>query len=509
MHRHNSISRRTTLAVLIGLVIGLVAGCEIEETPPLAVGSVSVSLVDTDGNAIPGALIRIDGRDTPRFTPALLNNISVGSHIVGAFKPGYIDTALSVEIRLNETTVAELVTDSAEGGSIDLVNAPDGTVLLLNNIPVGTVPASWSQPTLFERLGMGIYRATAYLPGYATELPAEWSVQLSAAAAVSLLPLFASVETGAETGNLAPAFELPCDWDSSFYRLQDYRGQVVLISFFFVNCSACMEELPYIAEIYEAPEFSGKVQFFGIDFVDSYPVFARFRNEHPTFNITFPLLRDGRQQVRQAYAVSTCPKNFIIDATGRVRTVTGSISEPQLRQTLSQLLAQAGGPTFRFSMHDTLITYNNGNQSFNFLGRLDNLLEAQRTFMISLNPIQFPDTGRFISICTYNGCAAPISGTYILQENYAPLQSDTLLSFDIYNQVSDWSLGFPMPVDSPITGDYVMQAMIYPADNTSERVVYNLHLDDTRASASAWFSADRNPTGIVGGTLNNNSGVRR
>jgi peroxiredoxin len=465
--------------VLVALMVVLFAGCEIEETKPEESGSVTVTLADTSGAVISGARVRVDGRDTPRYTPAVLNDLPVGVHSIGAFKPGYADTSIEVEIRLNEMTVADLSTMPIEGGSIDLIGAPEGTVLLLNNIPAGVVPTAAEFPTLFERLGVGVYRATAYLPGHATELPAQWTVQLAASATVALTPLFVPMATSAEVGGLAPAFQLPCDWDSSLYRLQDYRGQVVLVTFFFSNCTACVEEFPYIAALYEDPAVAGKVQFLGVDFVDSYPAFARFRAEHPTLGISFPLLRDARQTVPADYGVSICPANVIVDPSGRVRLHTGGISEPLLRQTVFQLLEQAGGPTFAFTMRDTLLNYTDGNQTFTFHGRVENLLNAQRTFVLNITPIVSPDTSRVFSICTYRGCYAPRSGSITLHEVYGSLQVDTLLSFDIYNEVNDGG-----PVDSAVVGDYLLRAAIYPADNAGERVEYDLRLDDLRTAGS-------------------------
>ena len=488
---------------LTALMAVLLAGCEIEETKPPETGLAAVTLTDTSGVPIRGARIRVDGRDAPRFTPSVLDHLPVGAHSISAFKPGYADTSMTVEIRFNDTSAVDLRTVPVNGGSIDLVGAPEGAVLLLNNVPAGVVPASAEFPTLFQRLGLGVYRATAYLPSHATELPAEWTVQLAANTTIPLTPLFVPVPTSAEVGGLAPVFELPCDWDSSLYRLQDYRGQVVLVTFFFSNCTACIEEFPYIAALYEDPAVAGRVQFLGVDFVDSYPAFARFREEHPTLGITFPLLRDASQTVPADYGISICPANIIVDASGRVRLHTGGISEPLLRQTVFQLLEQAGGPTFAFTMRDTLLAYTDGNQSFNFHGRLENLLNVQRTFIFSLMPAVSPDTARLFSICTYQGCYAPRSGSITVHQAYGPRQADSLVSFDIYAQVNDWSLGFPIPMDSAVVGDYLLRVAVSPADNAGERVEYDLRLDDLRTAApplAAFGSGGRPFPGRVGGS---------
>jgi hypothetical protein len=127
---------------------------------------------------------------------------------------------------------------------------------------------------------------------------------------------------------------------------------------------------------------------------------------------------------------------------------------------------------------------------------LENLLNVQRTFMFSLTPVVCPDTGRYFGICSYQGCFAPRSGTIVQHATYDSLQVDSLMAFDIYNQVGDWSPGFPIPMDSAIVGDYVLRAAIYPADNASERVEYDLRLDDLRDNGlvlSAPLNARRIP----------------
>jgi peroxiredoxin len=479
-HRRNN---RFNGVLTVVLMTSLLAGCSIEETQPPETGSASVSLRDTSGVAIVGARIRVDGRETPRYTPATLDDLPVGVRTIGVSMPGYADTSMTVEIHRNEMSSVSLTTVPAEDGSLDLVGAPEGTVLLINTIPVGTVrPATEQFPTLFERLGVGQFRVSAYLANHATELPAMWTVQLSPGTTVPLTPIFVPLAADAQVGGLAPPFELPCDWDSSLFRLQDYRGQVVLVTFFFSSCAACVEELPYIAALYEDPAVNGRVQFFGVDFVDSYPVFARFRKEHPALGITFPLLRDGRQSVCADYGVSSSPANFIVDPTGRVRFRTDAVSEPQLRQTVFQLLEQASGATVSFTMRDTLITYTDGSQGFLFHGRVVNLLNVQRTLVLNLTPVVSPDTNRLFGICTFSGCQAPRSGPITLHKLYGPLQVDSVLSFDVYSQVNDWSEGFPVPTDSAVVGDYLLRAAVYPADNTNERMEYDLRLDDLRAA---------------------------
>jgi len=453
--------------------------CKIEEIEPVQSGSVQITLMDTSGTEIIGARISVDGRDTPRYTPATLSGLSVGTHHIGAFKPGYVDTNRVVDVVADQTVAETLFTYAALDGSIDLPNAPDGTVLILNNVPVGALPTVEFPPTLFSYLGVGTFRATAYLVGHATELPAQWVVDLTAGTTVPLAPLFTPVSDGAEPNDLAPAFELPSDWDRTLYRLQDYRGQVVLVSFFFYNCTVCVDELPYLQSAYSDAAYADRLQVLGVDFVDSYSTFARFRDEHAALGLTFPLLHDASQQLRDAYGVNSHPANFLVDQTGRIYRAQGALSEGELRQMVDDLLSRQDSPTFEFSMRDTLIEYSDGNRSYEFNGQLRNLIAAERVFRVTLQPVDYPDSSRQSSICTYRGCYPPRSGPISVVETYRALQTDSTFRVDLYNYVTDWSQGDPVTVDSALHGDYVLDIAVSPMDNSRERITHRLHLMET------------------------------
>jgi peroxiredoxin len=477
------------LALLVAVFLGA-AGCSIEKTEPLRTGSAFVTLTDLDGAPLTGARIKVDGAETPRVTPAVISGIPVGRHEIRVLKPFYLDTAMAVDILLNDVVNVALQTDMAFEGSLDLAGAPTGTVLLINNVPVGTVPTSVETPTLFSALGLGRFRVSAYLPGSATELPAQWTVQLSSGEPTVLSPVFSPATVGVEVGDLAPPFELQCDWDTTRYRTQDYRGQVQLITFFFYNCTACIEEMPYISELYNDPRYAGKVQFIGIDFSDSYSVFSKFRDDHPALDIRFPLLFDESQSVKAAYGVTNCPANFIVDGTGRVRLAQGPISEPVLRQTIDQALDLANRSTYSFSMRDTLLPYTDRETTHEFHGTLRNLIDAPRTFVFTISPVSYPDSGRHHNLCTFRTCYADYAGEYVKTEAYSAMQVDTAVGV-ILTRYADIVRGDTVAtVPVPFNGDYLLDFTVHPADNAGERTTVRLHLKDVEALLARQKSTD-------------------
>jgi peroxiredoxin len=462
------------------------AGCSIEKAEKPRSGAIEVTLTDTSRQAITGAMISIDGQMSPRRTPAIIDGLSEGTHDVFTYKPGYYDANINVDVRADVTIPVHLMTYPAAAGSIELVGAPDGTTLIVNNVKAGTIPVAGEYPNIFSNLGIGTFRVSAYLTGCATEMPAQWTVQLAPTLTIVLNPLFTHVPVGTETGQLAPSFALPSDWDSTGYSLQDYRGQVVLVTFFFYNCTACAEEFPYIAEAYHDPAYAGKVQFLGVDFADSYATFHAFRDDHRSLGVDFPLVHDRFQQTRSDYNIISCPANFVVDQTGRIVLATGGISEPQLRQTLDQLLQNANSATFSLHMQDTLLNYAKQDSIYSFHGVLTNRLAAQRQMVFVLEPVQ-GDTSRQWGLCALGSCRPQRSGWQRITVEYPPNQVDSLIEVSIYNSITDWSTGFPLPADSALHGDYALDFSAYPVDNSAEIIHYRLHFHDAAGgSAVAW-----------------------
>jgi peroxiredoxin len=485
-----------TLVLLSAVLLGT-SGCSIEKTEPLRTGSVMVTLeapnIDGDTVAVAGARIRIDGFDTPRTTPAEISGLVVGNHQIRVLKPGYLDTAMTVDVLYNQTVTAALQTDLAYDGALDLSGAPEGTVLLINNVPVGVVPVTPEAPTVFQPLGLGRFRVSAYLPGSATELPAQWTVQISSGTTTTLSPVFVPTTVGFEVGDLAPSFDMQCDWDTTHYRLQDYRGQVMLVTFFFYSCTACIEEFPYISALYNDPRYAGKVQFIGVDFSDSYSVFSRFREDHPSLDIRFPLLFDENQAVKADFGVSNCPANFIIDATGRIKLAQGPISEPLLYQTIDQALAQSSAATYSFTIRDTELEYTDRESTHEFYGDLRNLINAPRTFIYTITPVSYPDSARHHNLCTWRTCYADSAGEYIKAEAYTPMQNDTAVGVILSRYCDVMQGDTAATVSLPFVGDYVLDFSVYPADNASERTTHRLTLRDRAPALANSGNSSRDP----------------
>lgn len=325
------------LALALVALLLVAIGCSIEESDQGVSGSVYVSLADTSGAPIERAAIWVDGQATSRLTPATISGLSTGRHVVTVVRPDVYDASDTVEIAFQDTARLALTTTFKPLGPVELVSAPDSTVLVLNNFPSGTTP-----PAVLY-VGIGSYIASLYLPGHATDLPAQWTLTVTQDDTVHIPANFTALESGSEVGRLAPVFALADDLDSTIYRLQDYRGKVLLLTFFYSDCAPCVAEMPYIQNVYEDPQYAGQIEFFGIDPQDPYFVFSQFRIiRHPELGLTFPLLYALQRGVREAYNVIPFPTNIFIDQTGRVRYREAGVDEELLRNRIETMLAEAG-----------------------------------------------------------------------------------------------------------------------------------------------------------------------
>lgn len=304
-------------------------GCTIEESPELQTGSIEVHLVDSAGTEISGASIYIDDDDKGRRTPAVVSGIATGLRELWVWKPGYLPSDTLVEVFQFDTVHVTLLTTPAAVGAVELLQAPDSVVLLLNGEPSGQTP-----PAVFPAIGVGDYRISAYLPDFATDLPSLWRVQVDSAVTLTIPIHFTSWIAGNQPGDLVIPFTLPSDWECNF-AIQDWRGHVVLLNFWYIQCQPCVLEFPYLQQVYAESGVDGGFQLLAVNPRDDIESIHEFRAQA---NLTFPLLCDGDGAVHQTYGIFRHPTNLLVDKRGVVRHRLGQVTYDMLRALVDQLL---------------------------------------------------------------------------------------------------------------------------------------------------------------------------
>jgi peroxiredoxin len=113
---------------------------------------------------------------------------------------------------------------------------------------------------------------------------------------------------------LAPDFTLRSA-DGRNVRLDELRGQVVLVNFWATWCGPCREEMPRLNSLYEKYRKSGFV-LLGVN-IDDDPHTAIATALK--LNVAFPVLLDTDKKVSKLYDLSTMPSTVVIDRDGKMR----------------------------------------------------------------------------------------------------------------------------------------------------------------------------------------------
>jgi peroxiredoxin len=136
-------------------------------------------------------------------------------------------------------------------------------------------------------------------------------------AAAFALPLLAhSAFSAMAPSTSAPDFTLRTLGGPNL-RLQEQRGQVVLVNFWATWCGPCRQEMPQLNKLYDKYRAAGFV-LLGINVDDNA---GHASDVAQKLGLRFPVLLDSDKAVSRLYDLSTMPTTVLIDREGRVRHV--------------------------------------------------------------------------------------------------------------------------------------------------------------------------------------------
>jgi peroxiredoxin len=136
----------------------------------------------------------------------------------------------------------------------------------------------------------------------------------STLALAALTPTVAATPAAAGLNAAAPDFTLR-GADGRNVRLDELRGQVVLVNFWATWCGPCREEMPHLDALYQKYHKSGFV-LLGVN-VDDDPRVALATAAK--LNVSFPVLLDTDKKVSKLYDLNTMPSTIVIDRDGKMR----------------------------------------------------------------------------------------------------------------------------------------------------------------------------------------------
>lgn len=132
-----------------------------------------------------------------------------------------------------------------------------------------------------------------------------------------------SLPTVGEVNRPAPAFVLPVLQGEDF-RLEDYKGKVVLVNFWATWCEPCREETPALQAAYEDLHEQG-LEIVGINLTNDEISQGKGEKEISAFvnqyGVTYPIALDTEGDVANAFRIYPIPTSYFIDREGNIRYV--------------------------------------------------------------------------------------------------------------------------------------------------------------------------------------------
>lgn len=114
----------------------------------------------------------------------------------------------------------------------------------------------------------------------------------------------------------APDFTLK-SLDGGNLRLEEYRGQVVLINFWASWCGPCRQEMPLLDRLHHRYEDTG-FAVLGINVEGDSDSAQEIVDKT---KVTFPILIDVGQKVSELYNLEAMPSTVVVDRDGVIRYI--------------------------------------------------------------------------------------------------------------------------------------------------------------------------------------------
>ena len=158
-------------------------------------------------------------------------------------------------------------------------------------------------PTLLERAARLLVRRPA--PAGPAPLPGQTAEPPSQTPTLGLRPL---------PPEPSPPLAMEA-LDGKHYALEDYQGEVVLLSFWASWCPPCVKELPSLNQL-KADYGDRGLTILSVDVGEPREVVEAFLEKIP---VDFPVLHDLHGETVDDWKVYAYPTNYLVDRQGRVR----------------------------------------------------------------------------------------------------------------------------------------------------------------------------------------------
>lgn len=123
--------------------------------------------------------------------------------------------------------------------------------------------------------------------------------------------------------------------------VEDWRGSVVVLNFWYAECPPCRKEAPDLAAL--AHEFEGEVEFMGVNHINEPETAQAFERR---FELPYPSLHDkdaaGVASMQKVVPLQAMPSTVVLDAEGRVAArILGLAEKSTLKALITDTLAES------------------------------------------------------------------------------------------------------------------------------------------------------------------------
>lgn len=137
-----------------------------------------------------------------------------------------------------------------------------------------------------------------------------------------------------EKGGQVPTFTINIEEGVSL-SMDDFDGKVVLINFFATWCGPCLKELPFLQkDVWEKYKDKSNFQMLAIGRGHSYAEVAAFQESR---NLGFPMYGDQDKSIYSKFAKGYIPRNYIVDADGKILYASVGFSKEEFGEMLALL----------------------------------------------------------------------------------------------------------------------------------------------------------------------------
>ncbi len=138
-----------------------------------------------------------------------------------------------------------------------------------------------------------------------------------------------------EIGRIAPDFILQDIYGKKITLSQFAGNKPVILNFWATWCPPCKEEMPLLQKYYELNR--DKIEILAVNMQED-P--ALVKDWIKNFGITYPILLDPAEKVKQLYNIYAKPTTFFIDKDGIMRAKKlGQLSEEELSNYINMILS--------------------------------------------------------------------------------------------------------------------------------------------------------------------------